>query len=121
MSERQVVDGRTAFLSRRPPVHRHRARDDFGVPYQVALAAQDLLDLLLGDEPFDLGEAASAMARLAQFTADGHHPERRTWSRAHVLARVVELVETYNPPPELGGEIPPSSERGIAGELATQR
>lgn len=122
-SSLEIVDGRREVLPgrRRPAVHRFRARDDHGTPYQVALAAQELLDQLLGDEPFDIAEAAPAMARLAQFTSDGHNPERRTWTRAHVLARVVELVEEYNPPPELGGEIPPTSERGIAGELAVAR
>lgn len=120
----EIVDGRSATPSssrRRPAVHRYRARDDYGTPYQVALAAQNLLDDILGEEPFDLAEAAGTLARLADYTADGHHPERLVWTRDRVLARVVELVEAYNPPPELGGDIPPTSERGIAGEFAVAR
>ena len=119
----EVVDGRGAAIPsrQRPAVHRHRACDDHGIPYQVALAAQDLLDAILGDEPFDLADAASMMARLAQFTEDGHAPDRLVWTKARVLARVAELVELYNPPPELGGDIPPAGVAAVAGEFAAAR
>jgi hypothetical protein len=103
----------------RPAVHRstidpHRARDDHGpVPYQVAIAAQDILDAILGDEPFELADIAPQLARLAAFTDGGHAPDRPVWTKARVLARVVELVEVYNPPPELGGDLPAVEPCGV--------
>lgn len=125
MTVDQVVDGRCAQAPfapaggpsaaapavRPPRVDPCRSLDDHNpTPWQVALAAQDLLDRLLGDEPFDLAEAAPIMASLARFTEQGHAPDRLVWSSVRVLSRVAELVDTYNPPPELGGDLPPAAE-----------
>lgn len=105
----------------RSPGDPRRSRDDHNpVPYQVALAAQDVLDAILGDEPFDLADVAPMLGRLAEFTDEGHPPFRLVWTKARVHARVVELIDLYNPPPELGGDIPPTSERGVE-ELAGAR
>lgn len=99
-----------------------RSRDDHHpVPYQLALATQRLLGLLLGDEPFDLTDAAPDLATVAQWTAAGHeHSDRFVWDRTAVLARIAELVATYNPPPELGGD-PPVAEPDGVEELAGAR
>lgn len=81
-----------------------RAVDDDGVPYQVALAAQDLLDAILGDDYFTLAEVTDQLARLARFTCDGHGRDRTPWTPERVIARVRELDELYNPIVELGGD-----------------
>ena len=69
-----------------------RRRFHHAVPYQVVLAAQDLIGLLLGDEPFDLAEAAPVIAAWREFTTDGLPVDRFVWSKVTVLARAAELV-----------------------------
>lgn len=101
-----------------------RAIDDHHpVPYQVALATQELIGLLLGDEPFDLAEAAPDIALLADWTCPGlERLDRFVWTKSNSCARIVELLaEDYNPPPELGGEIPPASGPADVEELAQAR
>lgn len=105
-----------------------RATEDRGLPYQVSLSAQAVLDAILGDDVFELGEIGPMLARLAEYTADpALHPDRPVWTRERVLERVRELDELYNPPPELGGDEPPArlscgchGDRGQALPAATR-
>lgn len=79
---------------RRGPQLDRRARAMDAVPYQVSLAGQALLEAILGDDTFELAEVGPLLARLAEFTSEGH-PE--PWTVERVLARVRELDDLYNP------------------------
>lgn len=75
------------------------------LPDATAAMLQQLLEAILGDEPFELAQVAPMLAVLADASSSAPlEPWDRTWTGPEVLDRCQELLDLYNPPPELGGD-----------------